>query len=343
MGCKVFCFVGLQATFLCVFREGRRGRKWCCVRLCGKSAQAVAKEPQCDASRANSFKTFHLFLFRNRQWAAKSGQFRAESAIGDTKIIRFCCLILYCRLNGCPLSGRGLSTPRLPSIPGLFLCGRQHPASDCLKLWTSLQRGGGWVGVGTQRLEKFSDSQQHSREEKKTTNYKTLLEPRRFWITIKVRLHNYHVAAAIIGEGTASHVTQRYFFFLRCHGNSASDADVSLGLARRVTTHDTPQLSRMAASDGTFWWDFSLRPGWLMVKRKTLKTSERSSVYILAWIYTQSQKFGPGMEDFEKEEEGDDDSEDEDEGQQPPGLWHQSNRRPLLFLPDGLLMLVYKL
>lgn len=35
-------------------------------------------------------------------------------------------------LAGCPLSARTLSTPRFPSIPGLFLCGRQHPASDCL-------------------------------------------------------------------------------------------------------------------------------------------------------------------------------------------------------------------
>lgn len=35
-------------------------------------------------------------------------------------------------LAGCPLSARALSTPRFPSIPGLFLCGRQHPASGCL-------------------------------------------------------------------------------------------------------------------------------------------------------------------------------------------------------------------
>lgn len=35
-------------------------------------------------------------------------------------------------LPGSPLSARALSTPWLPSIPGLFLCGRQHPASGCL-------------------------------------------------------------------------------------------------------------------------------------------------------------------------------------------------------------------
>lgn len=41
-------------------------------------------------------------------------------------------------LAGRPLSARALSTPRLPSIPGLFLCGRQHPASACLtSAWTS--------------------------------------------------------------------------------------------------------------------------------------------------------------------------------------------------------------
>lgn len=35
-------------------------------------------------------------------------------------------------LAGCSLSAGALSTPRLPSIPGLFLCERQHPASACL-------------------------------------------------------------------------------------------------------------------------------------------------------------------------------------------------------------------
>lgn len=35
-------------------------------------------------------------------------------------------------LAGCPLSDGTLSTSSLPSIPGLFLCGRQHPASGCL-------------------------------------------------------------------------------------------------------------------------------------------------------------------------------------------------------------------
>lgn len=143
MGCKVFCFVGLQATFLCVFREGRRGRKWCCVRLCGKSAQAVAKEPQCDASRANSFKTFHVLC---SQSSVSSKAETVQSRVGHRRHKKNTVLLFNSVLptvNGCPLSGRGLSTPRLPSIPGLFLCARQHPASDCLKLWTSLQRGGG--------------------------------------------------------------------------------------------------------------------------------------------------------------------------------------------------------
>ncbi len=35
-------------------------------------------------------------------------------------------------LAGRPLSSMSLLTLRLPSIPGLFLCGRQHPASGCL-------------------------------------------------------------------------------------------------------------------------------------------------------------------------------------------------------------------
>lgn len=62
----------VRRFFLCAYREGRRGRKRCCVRLCGKSTRAAAKEPRRDASRAKSFKTFHAL--RSQSWVNSRGE-----------------------------------------------------------------------------------------------------------------------------------------------------------------------------------------------------------------------------------------------------------------------------
>lgn len=65
-------------------------------------------------------------------------------------------------LTGLPLSARALLTPWLPSIPGLFLCGRQHPASGCLTVsehpCTWMERGH-WDKLGrTKKCEYFQMS-----------------------------------------------------------------------------------------------------------------------------------------------------------------------------------------
>lgn len=136
MGCKVFCFVGLLPLFPVCFQRRTQRKE---VVLC--QLGWWPKSPNVTHHMQNVSKLFMLCV-PNHQRAATERLLRGKLANSDThKKNWFCCLILSCRLWAVsPLSRRGLSTPRLPSIPGLFLCGRQHPASGCLKLWTSLQR-----------------------------------------------------------------------------------------------------------------------------------------------------------------------------------------------------------
>lgn len=99
MSWKVFCFFGRQALFpVCFQRRGRRGRKRCCVRPCGKSTWAAAEEPRRDESRAKSFKTFSRFVFPITSEQQKSDSSEV-SWPSETQKNWLGCLILSCRLR----------------------------------------------------------------------------------------------------------------------------------------------------------------------------------------------------------------------------------------------------
>lgn len=203
--------MGLQAPFSCVFpekdaEEGSGVASVCAVNQLG----AAAKEPRRDASRAQSFKTFHAFYAPNHRRRAKERQFGGQL---DTKE-----LVLSVQFSPADCERSSIVWPR-PFDPSASLHSRTLPlrtttprvrlseALDIPAVRWRLQRGRG--------LKQSSDRQRRSRERENNKLYDFARAEERFGMTIKVRLRNCHLAAAIIGEVTASHVAQRYSgFFL---------------------------------------------------------------------------------------------------------------------------------